>query len=145
MDGRQELETLGRLWLRNLLSPAEAAALAQHCGVGARPGVRLGLHPELARCVGPASTLSRRVAKLGVDPAPVRLVAFNKSPHANWAVPWHQDRVIAVAEKHETPGYSNWVEKGVFWHCEPPIEALRQMVFVRIHLDRCDEKNGALE
>ncbi len=85
------------------------------------------------------------LAALEVDIAPVRLVAFNKSSDANWGVPWHQDRVIAVAQMVECTGYGNWVSKGGFWHCEPPLKLLARMLFVRIHIDPCDELNGAME
>jgi ectoine hydroxylase-related dioxygenase (phytanoyl-CoA dioxygenase family) len=89
--------------------------------------------------------VSSEAVRAGMDAEPVRIVSFNKSSTANWAVPWHQDRVIALAECIETPGYSNWVEKDQVWHCEPPIGLLQSLIFIRIHFDACDEKNGALE
>lgn len=127
------------------MSPGEARAFAQHCDAGEIPGIRLDLTTELARYLGPASVISRQAVRLGVDATPVRIVAFNKSSSANWSVPWHQDRVIAVADQIEMPGYSNWVEKGPVWHCEPPIGVLHNMVFIRVHFDGCDETNGAIE
>jgi hypothetical protein len=145
MDGQQELETEGRLWRRGLLSPREARAFAQHCDVGERPGVRLDFTSELVRYLGPASVISRQAERIGVDATPVRILSFNKPSSANWTVPWHQDRVIAVADHIEVSGYSNWVAKGPVWHCEPPIGLLHSMVFIRVHFDGCDETNGAIE
>lgn len=75
---------------------------------------------------------------------PARVVAFNKSDGNNWGVPWHQDRVIAVAERHNAPGFGNWSRKAGTWHCEPPEEILEQMYFVRVHLDDSDAADGAM-
>lgn len=145
MDDLAELESVGRVWRRKLLSANDIEELALHCDVGDAPGVRMPLSRELLPLLGPNSKVSREVAKLGVDGVPVRLVAFNKSDDANWGVPWHQDRVVAVATKVECAGYSNWVAKDGFWHCEPPIDLLAHMLVVRIHIDPCDEQNGAME
>ncbi|HYD89460.1 MAG TPA: phytanoyl-CoA dioxygenase family protein [Vitreimonas sp.] len=145
LEDREELETAGRVWRRKLLSVAEARALARHCDVGNRPGIRLLLTPDLVPYVGVTSTVSREVAAFDAAARPVRLVAFNKSAESNWGVPWHQDRVIAVAQKFDVKGYSNWVAKSDYWHCEPPTELLENMLFVRIHLDHCEQKHGAME
>lgn len=140
-----ELEDLGRVWIRGAFSNNALNELLVLCDVGDRPGARLDLSAALARHVGVGGVLAATVKEFGVDPAPVRLVAFNKSSSANWSVPWHQDRVIAVAEKKEDQRHSNWVSKGGFWHCEPPTELLEKMIFVRIHLDASNRSNGALE
>ena len=42
---------------------------------------------------------------------PVRVLYFDKNPDANWAVPWHQDRTIAVAQRIDVPGYDMWSVK----------------------------------
>ena len=142
---QDELETLGRVWLRKAFRPDQVDRMARICGVGSFPGARLKVSKELLRILADCSVLAHCLASIDMDAAPVRLVAFNKTRSANWAVPWHQDRVIAVAEKADAPGYSNWVSKGAFWHCEPPLSLMRRMVFVRINIDACDESNGALE
>ena len=138
----EEFETLGRVWFRNLIPAQAVADLAHLCDAGDRPGLRLGLGDELRSRL---SAQSKALANFHVDPNPVRLVSFNKSPAANWSVPWHQDRVIAVAERRMTDGYANWVPKEGFWHCEPPLDILKGMIFVRIHFDDCDKSNGAME
>lgn len=145
MEDRVEFEETGRIWRRNFLTEEQVEALNISCDVGNRPGIRLLLSPELNLILGPNSTLSRELITLGVDRTPVRLIAFNKTPEANWGVPWHQDRVVAVKKNVACSGYSNWVAKDGFWHCEPPIELLARMLFVRIHLDTCDHSNGAME
>ncbi|MCB1356851.1 MAG: phytanoyl-CoA dioxygenase family protein [Maritimibacter sp.] len=89
--------------------------------------------------------LLRAVRRLAPEAVPVRIVAFNKSESANWGVPWHQDRVIAVAGRAEVAGYRNWTRKSGTWHCEPPLSALDDMLFVRVHLDDTDGSNGAMQ
>ncbi len=81
---------------------------------------------------------------LGGDAFAVRATLFDKSPEANWRVPWHQDTTIAVAERIETPGYYGWSIKGGVAHVHPPAEILEGMVAIRIHLDNCDLENGPL-
>ena len=87
----------------------------------------------------------RVIQQLDPNAKPVRVVAFNKSEDANWGVPWHQDRVIAVSQRTEIAGYRNWTEKSGAWHCEPPRHVLDQMLFVRVHLDDTNASNGAME
>lgn len=88
-----------------------------------------------------------RLAKqqLGETASAVRAVLFNKTEETNWGVPWHQDRTIAVQEKHEVPGYSPWSRKAGLYHVEPPFELLSQMITLRIHLDACDDENAPLK
>lgn len=131
--------------MRGAFTPGEIKDLKRLCDVGSKPGVRLDMSAELARLIGAQSSYSNYIEMIGVNSTPVRLVAFNKTPLANWSVPWHQDRVIAVARQCAIPNYTNWVSKSAFWHCEPPIELLQEMVFVRVHIDACDELNGPLE
>ena len=80
--------------------------------------------------------------------APVRLVRtiyFDKTPHANWFVPWHQDRSIAVERRVEVPGFARWTIKDGAVHVEPPVALLEAIVTLRVHLDACTETDGALE
>lgn len=145
MDHTDELRKYGRVWLRGALSTAEVDDLAALADVGNRPGMRMEMTAELFRLVGPNSRLAAESSAFGCDANPVRLVAFNKTSETNWAVPWHQDRVIAVASKHEAEGYSNWVPKSGFWHCEAPEALLSTMIFVRVHIDASTDTNGPLE
>ena len=75
---------------------------------------------------------------------PVRTIFFDKTPEANWLVPWHQDLTIAVKERREVPGYGPWSIKDGTPHVQPPMALLESMVTLRLHLDDCDESNGAL-
>ncbi len=75
---------------------------------------------------------------------PVRSIYFDKTPEANWLVPWHQDLTIAVQERIERDGYGPWSVKNGTVHVQPPLAILQGMIAVRIHLDDADENNGAL-
>jgi ectoine hydroxylase-related dioxygenase (phytanoyl-CoA dioxygenase family) len=82
---------------------------------------------------------------LGSTARVVRGIFFDKQPHANWKVPWHQDRTIAVKNRLDVPDYHPWSVKAGIPHVQPPMAILDQMLTVRIHLDRTDESNGALK
>lgn len=81
---------------------------------------------------------------LGKEAFPVRSLIFDKTPDANWSVGWHQDLHIAVTERIEKPGFVPWSVKAGVVHVQPPAEILARMITVRLHLDDCDESNGAL-
>ena len=42
------------------------------------------------------------------------------------------------------PGFGLWSEKAGVVHVQPPVEVLRQMLTVRLHLDDCFADNGPL-
>jgi hypothetical protein len=131
-------------WLRGALGPKELAALDAITANASGPGGRVDWRdPEFARALAPVAD------RLGTRSLPgariVRIVWFSKDATANWGVPWHQDRIIAVAQRHDLPVFRNWSEKRGIWHCEPPPETFEGMRFVRVHLDDCDETNGAME
>ena len=75
---------------------------------------------------------------------PVRAIYFDKSSDSNWLVPWHQDLTLAVSTRAEVSGFGPWSIKDGIPHVQPPVECLRQMLTVRLHLDDADETNGAL-
>ncbi len=79
---------------------------------------------------------------LGPGARAVRGILFDKTPEANWKVPWHQDLTIAVQERLEVPGYGPWTVKAGVAHVQPPVAVLERMVAVRLHLDDCGADNG---
>lgn len=138
-------ETDGRIWLRNAVSGADLALFDEAAADQARAGQRLDRSAVLARALAPGGSLMAAIREIDPAAKPVRIVAFNKSEDANWGVPWHQDRVIEVADRAEVAGYGNWTCKAGAWHCEPPQAVLDKMLFVRVHLDDTDRSNGAME
>jgi ectoine hydroxylase-related dioxygenase (phytanoyl-CoA dioxygenase family) len=81
---------------------------------------------------------------LGANARVVRGIFFDKTPVANWKVPWHQDVMIAVREKKAVEGFSAWSVKAGVIHVQPPVGVLASMLAVRLHLDDTNEMNGAL-
>lgn len=140
-----EFEESGRVWFRNAISEEDLALFDDPTSATAKAGRRLEVSAALGAALSEESSLLRAVQGLAPRAMPVRIVAFNKSENANWGVPWHQDRVIAVAEKADVAGYTNWTNKSGTWHCEPPQTILDEMLFVRVHLDDTDQSNGAME
>ncbi len=74
----------------------------------------------------------------------VRAVLFDKSAAANWALAWHQDRVIVVRERRAAPGFGCWSRKAGAIHVEPPPEILSRMVTLRLHFDPVPATNAPL-
>ena len=120
-DGRSRRGSAVAFGRRNLLADPAVAAVA------ADPAVRA--------LVGPV---------LGPHARPVRGLAFDKAPGANWTVPWHQDRSIAVRRRVDAPGFGPWSVKAGVTHVQPPAEVLAAMLTVRLHLDDCGDDNGPL-
>ena len=74
----------------------------------------------------------------------VRGILFDKTGDANWTVPWHQDRSIAVAAREDTPGFGPWSTKAGVVHVQPPVAVLQSMLTLRFSLDPCGPDNGPL-
>ena len=119
----EELLRQGRMFaVRNLLDLPEIRGLAES---------------------EPVLKLARTV--IGNGAFPVRGILFDKIPEANWKVPWHQDVTIAVQERIDVEGFGPWSTKAGITHVQPPAAVLERMISVRLHLDPCDESNGALQ
>lgn len=100
--------------------------------------------PEMRRLAEsePIQRLVKRV--LGPECFVVRGLLFDKTPEANWTVPWHQDLSIAVKTRTPATGYGPWTVKAGVTHTQPPISVLERMVTVRVQLDDCTESQGPL-
>lgn len=80
----------------------------------------------------------------GCEVIATRVILFDKTPAANWSVAWHQDTMIALAQRRDLPGYSGWSEKEGVIHAHPPAELMNQIITTRLHLDDCGPGSGAL-
>ena len=83
-------------------------------------------------------------AAMSGEPRPVRAILFDKTPASNWALGWHQDRVIAVKKRVETPGFGPWTRKQGALHVAPPFDLLSGMTTLRVHLDPVPSGNAPL-
>lgn len=130
----------GALRLRGVFSNSAVEALRALPTAG--PGVRLQ-SPALPALIQPATDAVGML--LSREASPVRAVLFDKTADANWAVAWHQDRTIAVAERLEVEGFGPWSRKDGALHVMPPVEVLAGMATIRIHLDHCGPGNAPLK
>lgn len=96
---------------------------------------------ELAMSGPPADVAAEQ---LGPQARPRKLMVFDKTPQANWKVPWHQDLTIAVSARREVAGFGPWSVKDGLPHVQPPVSLLDQLVAIRLHLDDTPVNNGAL-
>lgn len=152
-----DFEARGYAVVPGVVGPREVSALARAVdGAGdgravlRREGALYGMRDalrgvaevrDLARS-GPMLGLVRPV--LGPGAFAVRALLFDKTPGANWGVPWHQDLTIAVRERVEAPGFGPWTTKAGIVHVRPPVGVLRRMVTLRVHLDDCGAEHGPL-
>jgi hypothetical protein len=100
------------------------------------PGVmRLVRHPRLCEPL-------REV--LGSAAGVVRVLFFDKPPGHSWALPWHKDYNIAVAEHRGGEVFTKPTRKVGVPHVVAPPAVLHSMVTARIHLDAMTADNGPL-
>lgn len=130
-----------------VLTFSEVEALRQSLrSLDVAPGHRQLMRrvPAVAALAVSIKILNLVAVVLGEGAFPVRSIFFDKTPGANWLVPWHQDLTIAVNRQTDIPGYGPWSTKDGVPHVQPPTEVLESMVTLRLHLDDCDEAEGAL-
>ncbi|MEO6639311.1 MAG: phytanoyl-CoA dioxygenase family protein, partial [Ginsengibacter sp.] len=72
-------------------------------------------------------------------------IYFDKPQTSNWYVSYHQDLTISVDKKLELNGFEFWTTKQNQFAVQPPLEILKTVLTVRIHLDDTDKNNGALK
>jgi hypothetical protein len=83
-------------------------------------------------------------AVMGASARAVKGVFFDKTPSANWMVPWHQDVTITVKERREVTGFDmRPVQDGIV-HALPPVSLSEKLLTLRIHLDDAGADHGAL-
>ncbi len=75
----------------------------------------------------------------------VKSIYFDKPETSNWYVAYHQDLTISVDKKLELPGFGPWTTKQNQFAVQPPLNVLKNIYTIRIHLDDTDENNGALK
>lgn len=144
------MEQDGYFWSRQLAGPEKVAALRSALMTmipdSSRAGVRQLLRgcPAVAEFAGSKAVVELIRQFLGHQPFTVRGILFDKTPESNWLVAWHQDVTIAVREQKPTHGFGPWSVKDGIPHAHAPVELLERMVTLRLHLDDCDETNGAL-
>lgn len=74
----------------------------------------------------------------------VKSIYFDKPESSNWFVSYHQDLTISVDKKADIANYGPWTVKQNQFAVQPPLDILKSIYTIRIHLDNTDENNGAL-
>jgi hypothetical protein len=74
----------------------------------------------------------------------VRVLFFDKPPGHSWALPWHKDYNIAVAEHRGGAVFTKPTTKAGVPHVIAPAEVLNAMLTARLHLDAMTADNGPL-
>jgi ectoine hydroxylase-related dioxygenase (phytanoyl-CoA dioxygenase family) len=128
---------------------AAVARVGEEQGVRSRTGVYairnlLEVSPAIRALANSPKVRAIVEAHLGTSAFPVRGTLFDKIVGANWLVPWHRDLTICVADRVDVPSYGPWTRKAGVFHVQPPASVLEGMLSLRIHLDHCEEPNGAL-
>ena len=156
MSYENSLEERGYVITPPLLNETAIADLLLALQIAEREQVRSSHETAYSlRNLFEAATAVRRLAaahllrslvepSLGADCFAVRALYFDKTPSANWKVPYHQDITVSIAERKETEGFSHWTHKDGVLHAYAPASVLENMLTVRLHLDACGRDNGAL-
>ena len=140
---RPALESTGFEIVPNVLSPFQVEDL--RAAVPETYGTRSLLEFPFIRDLAQSTAVRTLInSALGSDCFAVRGLFFDKTESANWKVPWHQDRVIAVRERREAHGYTLWTNKNGVVHVQPPADLLARMIAIRLHLDDSTDENGPL-
>jgi hypothetical protein len=153
-DRSEQLESDGFVTIDSYLDPESIQSLLTGFQVvnGAATRTRRGvafaqrnlLAAPFVRAFVEGGSVRNLLESIAPDVIPVRAILFDKTGDANWTVPWHQDRSIAVRERREVAGFGPWSVKAGVTHVQPPVEMLRQMVTLRFSLDSCGKDNGPL-
>ncbi len=141
----ENFEVDGYKVLRGVVSAVEIENFRKEFD-SASPGERrFTASGAIGECVVGGKAAAIAATRLGPAARPVRLILFNKSAETNWNLGWHQDRVIALKERCDVEGFSNWSRKHGALHCSPPFGFVERMITIRLHCDACRSENGALE
>jgi Phytanoyl-CoA dioxygenase (PhyH) len=145
MTSEDSMTAHGFAFVRGVLKAKQCRDLIVMLGEVEGAG-RRGLlsEPAVLSLANSATVCDLVRSHLPAEPIPVRGIYFDKSPGTNWIVTWHQDLTLTLRRRVEVPGFGPWSIKDGVPHVHPPVNLLEMMLTVRIHLDDCDESNGAL-
>jgi len=147
--GNHQIEDLGFALIPEVLPQRELTSLL--CAIDelvhrrGRAGIRHVLnHPRVKAIANDARMLRIAQGVLGENALPFRATLFDKSPHSNWLIAWHQDTALPLTEKRETPGWGPWSVKEGINYAHAPASALEQVLALRLHVDDSTNENGPL-
>ena len=127
--------------LLRLTTPAAVSGAVHHRAGGAFAARGLLQKvPELGGQLEACGINALASAALGDRAVPIDATFFDKHARANWTVPGHQDRIMAIASSTER---KHRIRDGVAY-AELDAKTLAGLVALRIHFDPTDGDTGAL-
>lgn len=142
------LQTDGYELILNVLDPSQIDHLLKTLST-TLPANKAGTRnllalPEIQTLVTTPPVVNLAQKHLSSQARCIRAILFDKSPEANWHLPFHRDRAIPVTGKIDDPAWKGWSIKEGVPHVLPPIEILENMLAIRLHLDDCGPDNAPL-
>ena len=108
---------------------------------GARHLLRV---PEMRQLAHDPRLIRLASGFLGGSATPFRATLFDKSPKANWLVPWHQDTALPLRREVPAEDWGPWSTKAGVLYAHAPAWALEQVIALRVSLDDSSADNGPL-
>ncbi|MGR3275370.1 phytanoyl-CoA dioxygenase family protein [Acaryochloris marina NIES-2412] len=142
-----ELHQQGYVSLPHIFSDQTCHQISENLAevTQSKPGTRRLLAfdwcQELARSLKSHPLIS---PLLGPNPVINQCTYFEKSPDQNWLVALHQDVSIAVQPNAATTQLGISQKEGLSF-VQPPVEVLKRLIALRVHLDDCTKDNGPLK
>lgn len=143
----EALEAVGYVVVPGVIAPERCVALARQFDacVGDAAGSRALLTQDWVRALAHELLAHPELAALlAGDDVVVQCTAFNKTVSRNWLVALHQDLSIPVAARVASARLLGWSDKEGGLYVQPPVAVLERMLALSLHLDDCDDANGAL-
>jgi ectoine hydroxylase-related dioxygenase (phytanoyl-CoA dioxygenase family) len=101
-------------------------------------------HPIVRRIALDPRLVGLACRFLGPSAMPFRATLFDKSPHHNWLVVWHQDTALPLRERRDVSGWGPWSAKSGISYAHAPAAVLSRVIALRLHLDDSRSDNGPL-
>ena len=142
-----EIAAVGYAVIADVLTSDEMRSVARNLTESAMQAVGSRKLLDARWCQALAGRLAggpRLRAVMPADGRAVQCTLFEKRLDKNWLVALHQDLSIPVAERIDNDRCTGWSVKEGALFVQPPPAVLEELVIVRMHLDDCDERNGAL-
>lgn len=122
----------------NVLTPAECDELL------ALPELNQRNHRAGVRHLMSSSAIAALAQRLAAGLVPFRATFFDKSPAANWLVPWHQDTALPLTQRFANDAWGPWSTKDGVLYAHAPTWALERILALRVSLDDSTAANGPL-
>jgi len=145
---KSQFEQDGFLVIDRVIDDEAMHVLTNHCEtevnakVGTRNLLALPWVKQLAQKLAQNDSIKRLLPKNAVV---VQCNYFSKDLTNNLSVTPHRDLSIPVKSRIESVQWSGWSHKEGVLYAQPPKNVLSNVLAIRVHLEKNDNMNGALE